>query len=66
MNLNIVPFDEKIAIKAGNLRNATKTKGLSLGDRACIATGLIFKLPIITTDRVWSELDIKVKFEFIR
>jgi ribonuclease VapC len=66
LNLNIIPFDEILAIKAGNLRNLTKIKGLSLGDRACIATGILFKLPIITTDRIWEELDIKVKFEFIR
>jgi PIN domain nuclease of toxin-antitoxin system len=66
LNLNIIPFDEKLAIKAGNLRNSTKTKGLSLGDRACIATGIFFKLPIITTDTVWAELEIKAKFVFIR
>jgi PIN domain nuclease of toxin-antitoxin system len=66
LNLNIIPFDETLAINAGNLRNATKIIGLSLGDRACLATGILFKLPIITTDRIWKELDLKVKFEFIR
>ena len=35
--LAIRPFDEGLAIAAGLLRRSTRTHGLSLGDRACLA-----------------------------
>jgi ribonuclease VapC len=66
LNLNVVPFDEEMAIKTGLLRSATKHKGLSLGDRACIATGLSLDLIIISTDKVWKQLEVEAKFEIIR
>ena len=41
------------------LQNSTKHKGLSIGDRACIALGIKMQLPIYTADKVWAELDIE-------
>ena len=52
----IIPFCEDTSIKAGKLLNITKTYGLSLGDRACIATGDFYKMEIHTTDKIWSKL----------
>ncbi|WP_395476404.1 hypothetical protein [Rickettsia endosymbiont of Pantilius tunicatus] len=37
----------------------TKQYGLSLGDRACIATGIYHNIAIYTTDKIWAELKIK-------
>lgn len=68
---NIIPeiilFDHDLAIDAGKLLAITKSKGLSLGDRACIATAIKYKLPVYTADKIWSELDIpKLDIKLIR
>ena len=54
----ILPYDLTTATWAGKLSILTKQYGLSLGDRACIATGIIYCIPIYTADKVWAELDI--------
>jgi ribonuclease VapC len=66
LRLSVYDFDEEIAYAAGMLRERTKELGLSLGDRACIATAARLNLPAVTADRVWSELDLGVKIVLIR
>jgi ribonuclease VapC len=61
LDLPVIPFDEAQAMAAGKLRGATKSLGLSLGDRACLALALARGLPAVTTDRGWSALDIGVE-----
>lgn len=63
---NIIPFDEKIALYAGTLINSTKEFGLSLGDRACIATAINHEFEIITTDKIWSKLNLPIKISVMR
>ena len=41
-------------------------KGLSLGDRACLAPGLALDAPVLTADRAWAGLDVGVAVEVIR
>lgn len=55
--LEVVPLTAEDALVIGELRPATKDLGLSLGDRACIALALRLKLPVLTADRNWTELD---------
>lgn len=52
----IVPFDEEQAFHAADLRKQTRSKGLSLGDRACITLGIKMKLPVYTADKIWQDL----------
>ena len=52
----IIPFSEDISIKTGKLAKLTQTYGLSLGDRACIATGNYYNMTIYTADKLWLEL----------
>ena len=66
LRLSIVDFDEETAYAAGMLRERTKDYGLSLGDRACIATAARLGLPAVTADRQWAELDIGVEIVLIR
>ena len=54
----IITFSEEIANIAGKLCRFTKDFGLSLGDRACIATGVCFDLTVYTADKIWCDLDI--------
>ncbi|MFU7501632.1 MULTISPECIES: type II toxin-antitoxin system VapC family toxin [unclassified Candidatus Tisiphia] len=65
---DIIPFSESISIKAGKLISLTKDYGLSLGDRACIATGGYYNMEIYTTDRIWLKLSDKlpVKITLVR
>jgi PIN domain nuclease of toxin-antitoxin system len=66
LNLKIINFNYKISFRCGLLHKITKIKGLSLGDRACLATGIEKKLPILTADRVWKELTLPVEIILIR
>lgn len=51
--LEIVPFDQQQAARAAVLRSSTKKKGLSLGDRACLALAQSQKKIAITADKAW-------------
>ena len=62
----VVPFDDEQARITGDLRLRTKEYGLSLGDRACLALGLVTGLPVYTTDRIWQRLKVGVKIHVIR
>jgi PIN domain nuclease of toxin-antitoxin system len=62
----IVPFTAKQAHEAGRLRLLTKSLGLSLGDRACLALGNERRLPILTADKIWTKLKYDVKVISIR
>ncbi|MDE0178813.1 MAG: type II toxin-antitoxin system VapC family toxin [Gammaproteobacteria bacterium] len=66
LGLAIRPFDEGLALEAGLLRAQTRDKGLSLGDRACLALGMRENLPVLTADRAWAELGIDVSVRLIR
>jgi ribonuclease VapC len=55
----IVDFDFQQALIVAELKQMTKNKGLSLGDRACIAVGLSLNLPVYTADKVWCDLPIQ-------
>jgi PIN domain nuclease of toxin-antitoxin system len=64
--IEIVPFDEQAAFEVGKLRTATRAAGLSLGDRACLALARTRSLPVLTTDRAWTKLDIGVEVRAVR
>ena len=64
--LDLVLFDEAQAEQAARLRMATKSLGLSLADRVCLALGRIHRLPVLTTDRAWRSLHLSIKIDVIR
>jgi ribonuclease VapC len=49
-------FDEQIAMTAGKMVSITKSYGLSLGDRSCLATAKLLNLPVYTADKKWSDV----------
>lgn len=65
-SVNVVAFDESLAIATGLLRPSTRHLGLSLGDRACLALAVKLGVPALTADRRWSGLDIGVEIRQIR
>ena len=51
--VEIIPFTESQARLAGELRRATRSRGLSLGDRACLALTQERGLTAVTADAAW-------------
>lgn len=61
-----MPFTDEQAKIAGSLVTQTRKLGLSLGDRACLALGIVLKAPIYTADRTWKNLKLGVRIHVIR
>ena len=64
--IEVVPFDREQGLIAGYLYPVCKSLGLSLGDRACFALAKSKRLPVLTADRAWLELEIDVSVNSIR
>jgi PIN domain nuclease of toxin-antitoxin system len=65
-SLEIIACNEEDAITIAKFRPLTKSAGLSLGDRACLALGKRLNLPVLTADKVWSSLSLGIKINLIR
>ena len=66
LGLSVVDFTEQDARLAASLWADGKKYGLSLADRACLATGQRLKTQIVTADRVWKELKVSSPIYVIR
>jgi len=66
LEIEIVPFDLDQAAVVASLRPATRHKGVSLADRACLALATDRALPVFTTDRIWTELALPLDIRLIR
>ena len=64
--IQVIPFEETLAIQTGCLYPSCKHLGLSLGDRACLALAISRKLPVLTADQVWSKLDLGIPIQVLR
>ena len=65
-SIEVLPFDAALALEAARLRPLTRSFGLSLGDRACLALGVHHDLPVVTADRAWANLSLKIPVHLIR
>lgn len=61
-----VDFTAEHARLAGTLATQTRSLGLSLGDRACLALALSIKAPVYTADKSWKNLKLGVRIHVIR
>jgi ribonuclease VapC len=66
LDLDVRPFDDPQARRAGLLRRQTRQSGLSLGDRACLSLAATLDRPAVTADKAWGKLDIGIAIEQIR
>jgi len=66
LGLRIVTFDQDQAFEAARLRPLTRSLGLSLSDRACLALARLQRLPAMTTDRAWRNLSLGIQIAVIR
>ena len=66
LGLDVTPFSPQEAQLAGELYRQTKTHGLSLADRACLATAQLLGAVAVTADRGWREVPHGVEVRSIR
>lgn len=66
LELERVDCDEAQAFVTGELRAVSKAFGLSLGDRACLALGILQQLPVLTADRIWLNVPVQTEVRVIR
>jgi PIN domain nuclease of toxin-antitoxin system len=64
--INLVPFDMGLALSTACLRAATRSRGLSFADRACLALTIREDAVALTADRTWADLDLPCPVELIR
>ena len=64
--VTVEPFTGADAVEAARLRPLTRSAGLSLGDRACIALARREGAAAITADSAWARLDLGVEVRCIR
>lgn len=66
LGVRFIPFAQAHAEKVGELWQMTSPFGLSLGDRACLATAIIENQPVMTADKVWQGLPLDLQINLIR
>jgi PIN domain nuclease of toxin-antitoxin system len=67
-NVDVIDFNQEQALACAALRPLTKSAGLSLGDRACIALAQLMQGCVVTSDRAWLDISeaTKIKVLMIR
>jgi len=64
--VTVEPFTTADATEAARLRPLTRSAGLSLADRACLAVARRLAAPLLTADHAWSGLGLGVDVRAIR
>lgn len=67
-SVDIIDFNQEQALASAALRPLTKSSGLSLGDRACLALAQLMQGCVVTADRAWLDIaeTTKIKVLMIR
>lgn len=66
LGLQMEPLDRDGAVAMASLRDATRSRGLSIGDRACLALARRLGVVAVTADRAWAGLDDVAEISVIR
>ena len=66
LGLEVVAFSEEDAHGVAKLYPLTRSKRLSLGDRACLALGSRLTLAVLTADRSWASFDLGIRIDLLR
>jgi PIN domain nuclease of toxin-antitoxin system len=62
----VVDFGRELGRRTALMRPATRGRGLSFGDRACLALAEQLGKPALTADRAWQDLAIGIEIRLIR
>jgi PIN domain nuclease of toxin-antitoxin system len=66
IGLEVAPFGAADAAEAGRLEPLLVRRGISLGDRACLALAGLRGLPVLTADRAWTTLGLPIEVRLLR
>lgn len=66
LGLELVPFGKSDAEATAELWPRTRSAGLSLADRACLALARRLGRPALTADRSWLAIDLGIEVRSIR
>lgn len=66
LDYKVVDLDAGLARRAGTLWREVKPRGLSLGDRCCLALAERENLPAVTADQRWADLDLDIEVRLFR
>lgn len=66
VGVTVVPFTAEQAERASRLWQHTWKKGLSMADRACLATAQHMNAPVFTADRIWADLKLSLDICVVR
>ncbi len=66
LGLKILPFSAEDAVASAILFPLTRRLGLSLGDRACLATAKRMNAVAVTADKHWQTLGLGISLRLIR
>lgn len=66
LGLELEPFTRADAERVATLYPLTSTRGLSLGDRACLAVAKRLEALAVTADQAWTDLAHGVEVRLIR
>jgi PIN domain nuclease of toxin-antitoxin system len=64
--LTIEGMSEVDCVEVARLRPVTARQGLSLADRACLVLASRLGVPVLTTDRIWADVDVDAEVQLIR
>ena len=56
----------QLATVAGSLVVLTQQYGLSLGERSCLAAGIVLDAKVLTADTAWGKLNLGIDIHLIR
>jgi ribonuclease VapC len=56
LQIDIIDFNTMQSIQSAQIRKITRSAGLSLGDRACVALAQLMQGCVVTSDRAWLDI----------
>jgi ribonuclease VapC len=66
INVDLIDFDAVQAELAADLRASTRSLGLSLGDRCCLALAISRGAIAVTADRSWERAEVPIEIRLVR
>ena len=64
--LRLIDADTSLALAAAELEQPTRSQGVSVADRFCLALGMTRNSPVLTADRPWKSLGLPVDIRLLR
>ena len=66
LGIKIISFSLNHATVAATFLPQTRSLGLSLADRACLALAFSRNAPVLTADKIWQQADVGVDIVLVR